>query len=276
MTARVLIFDSGVGGFSVFQHILNALPGIDSCYLMDNQLFPYGVQPDRVLTERIVSLCEKACKLHNIDMVVIACNTASTLALPALRDRLRIPVIGVVPAIKTAATLSHTKHIALLATPATINRPYIDDLISDHGIGCTVTRIGSSELVKLAEDYWFNNTLDPNALKDILSSNLSIEIDDKPSTFGLNHIDQMVLGCTHFPLIREHISKLYPYINLVDSGEAIARRVCFILQDLGFDLQQLKSRSNNHNLLTTSSISNKSVFLSACQRIAPYQSFNII
>lgn len=272
MTAKVLIFDSGVGGFSVFQHIRQTLPGLESCYLMDNQLFPYGIQPDDVLTERIVSLCDKACKLHNIDMVVIACNTASTLALPALRDQLKIPVIGVVPAIKTAASLSQTKHIALLATPATINRPYIDELISDYGMGCAVTRIGSSELVKLAENYWFTKTFDSDALKAILDKRLMNSSLDLES----DNIDQMVLGCTHFPIISEHISKLYPHVNLVDSGEAIARRVCFILQDLGFNLEQFKSNTNTHNLLTTATIANKSVFLSACRRIAPYQSFNII
>lgn len=276
MTAKVLIFDSGVGGFSVFQHIRQTLPGLESCYLMDNQLFPYGIQPDDVLTERIVSLCDKACQLHNIDMVVIACNTASTLALPALRQQLNIPVIGVVPAIKTAASLSQTKHIALLATPATINRSYLDDLINDHGMSCTVTRIGSSELVKLAEDYWFHGAIEPSALQDILSRDLTVNSDISSSSVSANNIDQMVLGCTHFPLIRDHISKLYPHVNLVDSGEAIARRVCFILQDLGVDLKQLKSETNQHNLLTTAPISNKSAFLSACQRIAPYQSFNII
>jgi len=267
MTAKVLIFDSGVGGFSVFQHIRQTLPGLESCYLMDNQLFPYGIQPDNILIERIVSLCDRACSLHDIDIVVIACNTASTLALPALRNKLKIPVIGVVPAIKTAATLSQSNHIALLATPATINRPYIDQLSKDHARNCQVTRIGSSDLVKLAEDYWFNNILDNEALHEILSTSL----DPKIST-----IDQMVLGCTHFPLIREHISKLYPHVNLVDSGEAIARRVCFILQDLGHDIQPLTQETNQHTLLTTAPISNKSVFLSACQRIAPYQSFNII
>ena len=114
MPVKALIFDSGIGGFSVFEHIRQVLPGLESCYLMDNQLFPYGIQPDDVLITRIVSLCQKACAQQAIDLVVIACNTASTLALPALREALNIPVIGVVPAIKTAASLSQSKHIALL------------------------------------------------------------------------------------------------------------------------------------------------------------------
>ena len=269
MTAKVLIFDSGVGGFSVFQHIRQALPGLESCYLMDNQLFPYGIQADDVLIERIVSLCDKACQLHNIDMVVIACNTASTLALPALRAKLNIPVIGVVPAIKTAAELSVSKHIALLATPATINRPYIDHLIADHAHDCQVTRIGSSDLVKLAEHYWFSNELDETALNAILSAGLSPKADTKT-------IDHMVLGCTHFPIISQHISKLYPHVQLIDSGAAIARRVGVVLQEIGINKQQLNTLSDQHTLLTTALIADQESFLTACRRIAPYQSIDIV
>jgi len=263
--AKALIFDSGVGGFSIFQHIRQAVPGLDSCYLMDNQLFPYGIQPDNVLIERIVALCLQACREHDIQIVVIACNTASTLALPSLREVLTIPVIGVVPALKTAASLSRSKDIALLATPATIHRAYIDNLIQDHGQDCHVTRIGSSELVKLAEQHWFTGNIERSALENILSPFLA------HST-----IDQMVLGCTHFPLLSKHIAELYPEINLVDSGEAIARRLCFILQQQGYDLAQLKQRKAHHQLLCSAAISNKQDFLRACQHIAPYQSFNII
>lgn len=264
MHPKALIFDSGIGGFSIFKHIRQTTPGLDSCYLMDNALFPYGIQPDDVLIERIVTLCETQCVRLNINILIIACNTASTLALPALREKLNIPVVGVVPAIKTAAALSHSKHIALLATPATIDRPYTDSLIIDHANHCKVTRIGSSELVKLAEHFWFHHELNEEELANILSI--------------LKHsdIDQMVLGCTHFPIISEHISRIFPHISLVDSGEAIARRVNSVLQELGFQSPQLSLFSDNHSLLTTAPISDKQNFLTACQRIAPYQSFDIV
>lgn len=275
--ARILVFDSGIGGFSVFNHIRETLPGLNSCYLMDNALFPYGIQADDVLTQRIILLCEKACALYPIDMVVIACNTASTLVLPALRERLNIPVIGVVPAIKTAAHLSNSKHIALLATPATINRSYIDQLILDHGAGCLVTRIGSSELVKLAEDYWLNHSTNINQ-SSFYDKTLAALL--QPSLSPNPAIDQMVLGCTHFPIIAPLISRLFPNINLVDSGEAIARRVCYILNDLNYDLAEFNHHNvndkNSHHLLVTAEITDKIGFLSACRRIAPYQSFNII
>jgi glutamate racemase len=265
MPIKALVFDSGVGGFSVFQQIRQAVPGLESCYLMDNQLFPYGIQPDDVLIERIVALCLKACAIEDIDIIVIACNTASTLALPALREVFDIPIVGVVPAIKTAALHSKNKHIALLATPATIDRPYIDQLIKDHAADCNVERIGSSELVELAENYWLNGQLDIQALQNILRP----WIED-------NSLDQIVLGCTHFPLLSDQISKLYPQVGLIDSGHAIARRICFILQQLGYGPETLQEPSNQHSLLTTADISNKTSFLSACQRIAPFQSFNII
>ena len=265
MPVKALIFDSGVGGFSVFQHIRQAVPGLETCYLMDNQLFPYGIQPDDILIERIVSLCQRACRVQKIDMIVIACNTASTLALPALRDVFNIPIIGVVPAIKTAAQRSKNRHIALLATPATIDRPYIDQLIADYAEDCIVDRIGSSQLVQLAEHYWLSGKLDTQALQHILLP----WIEDK-------NLDQIVLGCTHFPILSDEIATRYPHIGLVDSGQAIARRLCFILQQQGYDLEALQAPNAQHSLLTTATIANKVSFLSACQHIAPYQSFNII
>jgi glutamate racemase len=265
MTVKALIFDSGVGGFSVFKHIRQALPGLETCYLMDNLLFPYGIQPDDILIERIVSLCKVVCNIEAIDIIVIACNTASTLALPALREVFDIPIVGVVPAIKTAAQQSQNRHIALLATPATIDRPYIDQLILDHAGDCKVERIGSSKLVELAEKFWLNGQLDIEGLKSTLLP--WVESDS---------LDQIILGCTHFPLLSDEISKLYPHIGLIDSGHAIASRLCFILQQLGHDLTKLQTPNTQHSLLVTADIANKASFLTACRRIAPYQSFNII
>lgn len=265
MTATALIFDSGVGGFSVFKHIRQAVPGLETCYLMDNQLFPYGTQPDNILIDRVLSLCKQASSNQAFDIIVIACNTASTLALPALRAAFDIPIIGVVPAIKTAAQYSKSRHIALLATPATIDRPYTDQLIADHAEDCQVDRIGSSKLVQLAEHYWLNGTLDQQALADILQPWI-----DAPS------LDQIVLGCTHFPILAAEIAKNYPHINLVDSGQAIARRLSFILQQQGYDLNSMQQPSLQHSLFTTAPIANKEAFMAACQQIAPYQSFNII
>src|SRR5690554_2576897 len=153
MTNQVLIFDSGVGGLSVLKEIHQHQPQLQLQYLVDNAAFPYGTKEDAFLTNRIIEVCSSAVAELQPDILVIACNTASTLALPQLRQLLNIPVVGVVPAIKTAANLSKTKVIGLIATPATVSRPYTDNLISEFAPHCNVHMLGSSELVYWAESY---------------------------------------------------------------------------------------------------------------------------
>ena len=129
------------------------------------------------------------------DVIVVACNTASTLALPTLRSLFTIPIIGVVPAIKTASALSQNKKIGLLATPGTVSREYMDNLIQEFADDCIVTRVGSTELVRLAEKKL--NGLAPSSqqLKSIIQP------------FIHNECDQVVLGCTHFPLLHEELKE---------------------------------------------------------------------
>ncbi|PKM21325.1 MAG: glutamate racemase, partial [Gammaproteobacteria bacterium HGW-Gammaproteobacteria-14] len=134
--------------------------------------------------------------------------------LPALRAALDIPVVGVVPALKVAASASGCGQIGLLATPATVNRPYTDNLIREFTVGCQVRRFGSVELVQWAED-WIACSREPEHLFAHLNDWL---MQPQP----LSHV---VLGCTHFPLLRPMFEKLWPAIGWVDSGEAIARRV---------------------------------------------------
>lgn len=151
-------------------------------------------------------------------MIVIACNTASTLVLPALREVFHIPVVGVVPAIKPAAQLSRTGHIGLLATPGTVNRPYTELLITEHAAHCQVTRLGTTELVehKLAGD-----SVDMGRLAKAVAPLLANE-----------RIDTIVLGCTHFPWLKDELRAISPRpIQWVDSGSAIARQVETLLQE---------------------------------------------
>ena len=131
VTANILVFDSGVGGLSIVEHIQQLLPASRLCYLADNKHFPYGLLDAPALIARVSDLISAAVQHQQADIVVIACNTASTLVLPELRRILDIPVVGVVPAIKPAAKLSLNKVIGLLATPGTIQRDYTDDLIGD-------------------------------------------------------------------------------------------------------------------------------------------------
>lgn len=220
MTNKVLIFDSGVGGLSVLQEIHQQQPQLNLCYLMDNAAFPYGTKSDHFLTHRIIDVCIHAVTELQPDLLVIACNTASTLALPLLRQQLTIPVVGVVPAIKTAAALSQSHCFGLLATPATITRPYTDNLIKEFAPHCQVKKMGSAELVYWAENYINQGEL-PNHKQ--LYNHLQPWFDNNKT---MSHV---VLGCTHFPLLNLPLKQLWPSIQWVDSGNAIALRVASLL-----------------------------------------------
>ncbi len=230
MSANVLIFDSGVGGLSIVSEIRQLLPGLPLQYLMDSAAFPYGTKADDFLIQRILSVCTSAVRELNPDILVVACNTASTLALPALRQQLQRPVVGVVPAIKVAAGLSSSGQIGLLATPATVNRPYTDDLIREFAPHCEVRRFGSRELVQWAEDFIATGT-EATGLQAHLHNWL----------YQPHPLSHVVLGCTHFPLLKPQLQQLFPDIGWVDSGAAIARRVATLLGNQAERLQQADS-----------------------------------
>lgn len=218
---RVLVFDSGVGGLSITREIKSLLPCAKLIYASDNAFFPYGTKAEAELITRVDYVIHELLKAYPADLLVIACNTASTLALPHLRARLSIPVVGVVPAIKPAALASKTKVVGLLATPATIARPYTHQLIADHAQNCKIISVGSSELVQIAEQKLRGEIVDINEIAKITQNFWHAE-----------NLDTLVLACTHFPLLREElIAALPPGLQLLDSGAAIARRVGFLLAD---------------------------------------------
>lgn len=220
MPKPILIFDSGMGGLSVLQEIRQQRPDLDYCYLFDNARLPYGELDEPVLIQGCVELVVKAVQRVDAALVVIACNTASTLVLETLRAKLTIPVVGVVPAIKPAAQLSQSKHIGLLATPGTIRRTYTHELIAQFAQDCKVELIGSSELVLMAERKMAGQNVDMSHFAEIL----------KPLT-ALN-LDVLVLGCTHFPLLAEELQQtLGGQVTLLDSGSAIAKRVQALLSE---------------------------------------------
>lgn len=215
-----LVFDSGVGGLSVYHEIRQLLPDLKVIYAFDNAVFPYGEKSEDVIVDRVVSITSTVAQLHPIDIVVIACNTASTVSLPALRARFTIPIVGVVPAIKPAVALTRNGVVGLLATRATVQRSYTHDLISRFAAGCDIKLLGSSRLVQMAEDKLHGIAIDLAELKSELAPWLKLEICP----------DTVVLGCTHFPLLKEELSAVLPAgTKLVDSGAAIARRVASLL-----------------------------------------------
>ncbi len=219
--ATVAFFDSGVGGLSVWKEVNYLNPDAKYVYAFDNQYFPYGNLDNETVINRCGAILSSLMDSYDIDIVVVACNTASTIVLPYLRASLNIPVVGVVPAIKPAAQLSKNKVIGLIATPATVKRPYIDELIKEYASDCKVIRFGNSELVRIAERKMITGEIDNNRVRDLLSP-LACE----------HNMDTVVLGCTHFPWIKNEIQSVLPDCTLcIDSGKAIGKRVKSLLSE---------------------------------------------
>src|SRR5919112_3464216 len=147
----ILVFDSGLGGLTVFSEVMKARPDARFVYAADDAGFPYGRLTEEALVARVLSVMERLIALHDPELVVIACNTASTLVLPHLRERFSVPFVGTVPAIKPAAQTTRSGYVTVLATPATVARDYTRDLIETYAGGCKVNLIGSRRLAAIAE-----------------------------------------------------------------------------------------------------------------------------
>lgn len=220
---RVLFFDSGVGGLSVLNAVRAQNPEIESYYLFDNECFPYGNKEDQFLIKRVDSLIEKACQSFELSAIVVACNTASTVALPELRGNIKIPIVGVVPAIKPAAKLSKNKIIGLLATPGTISRAYTQKLVNDFASDCQVIKVGNANLAVIAEKRLSTGMVDKKEIAKIVAPFLDKDLSKRPDT--------VVLGCTHYPFVKDVLAQIMPEVRLVDSGEAIGRRVKTVIKE---------------------------------------------
>lgn len=217
----VLVFDSGLGGLTVLREISRERPDLRLIYAADDAGFPYGRLEDDVLVERVAAVIARLIEAANPDLAVIACNTASTLVLPALRARFSIPFVGTVPAIKPACEQSKTKRVSVLATAGTVKRDYTQALIREFGAGCKVTLVGSEHLASLAEAALRGET--------VFSVDLEAEVapcfaDDGART------DTIVLACTHFPLVLDQLKALAPWpVTWIDPASAIARRASSLL-----------------------------------------------
>jgi glutamate racemase len=216
--APLLVFDSGVGGLSVLAHIQAHLPQAPIVYCADTAAFPYGTKTEAALEAHVPALLERLCRTVQPRLVVIACNTASTIALERVRARLNLPVVGTVPAIKPAAQITQSKVIGILGTPATVRQRYVDDLVAQFAQDCTVLRSGSSALVALAEQHLHGEAPERAAFAACLAGLLEQPDGDR--------LDTIVLACTHFPLVKDQLAAVSPrLLNWVDSGAGIARHV---------------------------------------------------
>lgn len=219
---RALVFDSGIGGLTVRQEILAQAPDLCVDYAADTGFFPYGDKGDDALRARLPEIAQALVAVAEPDIFVIACNTASTLALPDVRAVLDIPVIGTVPAIKPAAAMSKTRTIGLLATPGTLARDYTANLIHQFAQGIRVIQQGSLDLVRLAEAVAAGETVPLAAFSAAQAAMFAAENGDE--------IDTVVLACTHFPLVRAELEATAPRpVTYVDSGPAIARQTLKVL-----------------------------------------------
>lgn len=221
---RILIFDSGVGGLSVLDAIRASNFALELDYLADNSWLPYGLKSDADLRARVPVLLREVARQWAPDAVVVACNTASTIVLEPLRAALDVPVIGVVPPIKPAAALTRTGVIGLLATPATVQRAYTNDLIAQFAGDKRVIRFGSAALVRAAEQKLAGG---PGEEVAAAVAEAIAGLFDAPAGA---QIDVVALACTHFPLLRAELEAAAPRACVwLDSGEAIARRVAHVL-----------------------------------------------
>jgi len=227
--AHILVFDSGVGGLSVVKELRALMPGVYITYVADDEFRPYGDKTEDQLQARLPGLLQTLVLAVNPDIVVIACNTASTTALAEIREELDIPVIGVVPAIKPGAQLSRSKYIAVLGTPGTVKRKYVDQLINDFAADCTVKLQGSSALVGLAENKLAGLDVDNTKIRAKIRAEIT------PIFAGLNgvKVDVVVLACTHFPLLLDELKEGVSHpVSWIDSGAAIAKRTQVLLNGL--------------------------------------------
>tara|TARA_R110000868_G_C10902624_1_gene764422 strand:- start:240 stop:1043 length:804 start_codon:yes stop_codon:yes gene_type:complete len=221
--APVLFFDSGVGGLSILAPAHALLPTMPVVYAADSAGFPYGTKSEAEIAARVPALLGRLVERYRPRLVVIACNTASTIALSVVRAALDVPVVGTVPAIKPAAEQSIERVIGVLGTDATVRQPYVDRLAAEHGADCTVLRHGSAALVALAEAKLRGETLDPAVARDALAGLL-----DQP---GGERMDVVVLACTHFPLLLDELRAASPReLAFVDGGPGIARRIAYLTQ----------------------------------------------
>jgi len=232
----ILVFDSGLGGLTVFRETVKARPDARYVYVADDAFFPYSGRAETELVERVVAVMGELIADHAPDLVVVACNTASTAVLAPLRARYKVPFVGTVPAIKPACAASKSKRISVLGTEGTVRREYTQALIRDFAKGCEVTLIGSARLASIAEA---GLRAEPVDEREIAAEIAPCFVDGDG-----RRTDTVVLACTHYPLLLDRLPALAPWpVAWIDPAPAIARRVLDLLGKPGADATPLTARA---------------------------------
>lgn len=227
----ILFLDSGVGGLSVLRAVAARLPQAPLVYCADSAGFPYGTKGEAEVSARVAGLLGRLAERIRPSLIVIACNTASTIALGYVRPVLTsiVPggVVGTVPAIKPAAEQTATRVIGVLGTEATVRQPYVADLSARFAADCTVLKHGSAPLVAAAEAKLRGEAVDPAIYRQALEGLLG-----QP---GGERMDVVVLACTHFPLVADELAAAARTmagrpLRFVDGAAGIARRCAHLLE----------------------------------------------
>ena len=214
---RIGFIDSGVGGLSILAAVRAKVPA-SYIYVMDNFYLPYGEKSESFIQSRLAQLSALLLE-KGADLIVIACNTATTQAVASLRTQFSVPFVGTVPAIKPAAAQFCQQGFTVLATPATCRSDYLKGLIAEFASACTVRTAGSSELVRLAEQkVWYRR-------------NIQVQVEAELKAMDMLSAPPvaLVLGCTHFPFLAAELSHCLPQTTLLDTADAIARRVITLI-----------------------------------------------
>lgn len=222
----ILVLDSGLGGLTVFREVARARPDARFVYIADDALFPYGAVEEGRLVANITALMERLVAAHRPDLVVIACNTASTIVLPHLRARFAVPFVGTVPAIKPACAASRTGYVSVLGTEGTVKREYTRALIRAYAGACRVTLVGAARLASFAEAELAGDPVPDDDLRAEIAPAFVAEQGGRT--------DAVVLACTHYPLLVDRLAALAPWpVSWIDPAPAIARRVLALLGEAG-------------------------------------------
>jgi len=217
----VAFIDSGVGGLPYLAHARSALSGRRFVYLADREHFPYGERDRESIIQSTISVTDRLIAREHPRLIVVACNTMSVVALPALRARFALPFVGVVPAVKPAASLSRRRRVGVLATRQTVEGDYLRGLIEHYAIGCSVVSLSSAALVDFVERDLYK--AGPEAREE--------RVRQEVGRFLTEDIDALVLGCTHFLHLEAEFRRLLDAkgILLVDSRDGVTRQAARLL-----------------------------------------------
>jgi glutamate racemase len=221
MASTVGILDSGVGGLTVAAALHRLLPALPIRYVADSAGFPYGDRPETAVTARVLAIAERLVA-EGCELLVVACNTASSAALEALRARLAVPVVGMEPPLKPAVAGSARRHVAVLVTPATARGERLARLAEEHAGGARVETVPMPGLADLVEGGAIDGAEVERALREALAGPLA------------SGVDAVALGCTHYGFLLPALERLLPPgVRALDAAEPVARRARQLLEEGG-------------------------------------------